>query len=69
MLNLEYHKGQPCVFKPILCQEGFCSECIIGLEQSSQIKSSIIEENQQFVFKSKVYNKHLRKPEDIKSFI
>jgi len=26
---LEYHKGQPCVYKPILCQEGYCSECDI----------------------------------------
>ena len=24
---MEYHKGQPCVHKPILCQEGYCSEC------------------------------------------
>jgi len=29
MVNLEYHKGHDCVYKPILCQEGWCSECSI----------------------------------------
>jgi hypothetical protein len=57
MLNLEYHKGQPCVFKPLLCQEGYCSECIICLEQSVEITPPIIEKNQQFVFKRKVSSK------------
>jgi hypothetical protein len=33
MVNLEYHKGQLCSYGPILCQEGFCSECIIFLEK------------------------------------
>jgi|WetSurMetagenome_2_1015567.scaffolds.fasta_scaffold44836_2 hypothetical protein len=53
MPNLEYHKGQPCLFSPIPCQEGFCSECIICLEQSPQTKP-IIKEKEQFVFKKKV---------------
>jgi hypothetical protein len=61
MLNLEYHKGDLCVSKPILCQEGFCSECIIHLEQESQMNPSFNEENRQLVFKSKVYNKQLVK--------
>ena len=25
----EYHKGQLCIHKFMLCQEGFCSECAI----------------------------------------
>lgn len=60
MLNLEYHKGQPCVFKPLLCQEGFCCECIIYLEQSSSMmKPPFTEENTQITFKKKVYKKQL----------
>ncbi len=37
MLNLEYHKGEPCVYKAVLCQEGYCSECAIYL--NNQIKT------------------------------
>jgi len=25
------YKGQPCPFKPITCQEGYCTECNIYL--------------------------------------
>jgi len=31
---VEYHKGYPCVYKPILCQEGYCSDCAVYLEKS-----------------------------------
>lgn len=30
-----YNKGYPCVYKPILCQEGYCSGCAIHLEKST----------------------------------
>lgn len=33
-----YHKGSTCFYKPILCQEGWCSECNIYRE--SAIESS-----------------------------
>ena len=33
-MNLEYHKGYPCVYETILCQEGYCSNCVIYLEKS-----------------------------------
>ncbi len=33
-MNMEYHKGYPCVYKAILCQEGYCSDCAIYLEKS-----------------------------------
>ena len=33
-MNIEYHKGYPCVFKAILCQEGYCSDCAIYLEET-----------------------------------
>lgn len=34
---MEYHKGQPCIYKPILCQEGHCSECYIHRSRSTKI--------------------------------
>jgi hypothetical protein len=61
MLNLEYHKGELCVLRPMLCQEGLCSGCIIYLEQSSQLNPSFSEENKQLVFKRNVYKKQLVK--------
>jgi len=33
MLSLNYNKGQRCFIKPLLCQEGFCNECVIYLEK------------------------------------
>jgi hypothetical protein len=29
MSEFDYHKGQTCSREPIICQEGFCSDCII----------------------------------------
>ncbi len=29
MINLQYHKGQPCICSSTFCQEGYCSECAI----------------------------------------
>jgi hypothetical protein len=29
MVAIQYHKGQPCVYSSVFCQEGFCSECEI----------------------------------------
>ncbi len=33
-MNLEYHKGQFCAYKPIFCQEGYCCECAIYYQNS-----------------------------------
>ena len=44
MVYPEYHKGYPCVFKPILCQEGFCSECAIYLGKSLSIDMTNLEQ-------------------------
>ena len=41
-MNMEYHKGYPCVYKPILCQEGFCSNCAVYFEKSKG-KACVIE--------------------------
>jgi hypothetical protein len=35
MLNTQYHKGRRCMHEVILCQEGYCSECIIYLNHAS----------------------------------
>lgn len=43
MRNLQplYHKGSNCCYKPILCQEGWCSECIIFRENAIGSRTSI----------------------------
>jgi hypothetical protein len=61
MINLEYHKGQPCVNKPLMCQEGICSGCMINLGQSSPMIPLILGENKQFLFNRTVYKKQLLK--------
>jgi len=33
-MNMDYQKGYTCVYKLILCQEGYCSDCAIYLEKS-----------------------------------
>jgi hypothetical protein len=27
---MENHKGQTCIYKPVLCQEGYCDDCYIA---------------------------------------
>ena len=41
MINLEFHKGSPCVYKAILCQEGWCSECFIFQKHSINKKPAL----------------------------
>jgi hypothetical protein len=38
MINLMYNKGQTCKVKPVLCQEGFCSECAIYQSKFSRLE-------------------------------
>jgi hypothetical protein len=54
MVSLEYHKGQLCRFKAQLCQEGFCAECIISLEQPAQKMPTFVQENKQLTSKMKI---------------
>ena len=35
------HKGQPCLYKKMLCQEGFCSECQIYIEAMKRVEKLI----------------------------
>ncbi len=37
MVNLEYHKGEFCAYGSVLCQEGYCSECIIYFERDQRV--------------------------------
>jgi len=41
MINLQYHKGQACNIKPILCQEGYCSECFIYQSKYSRLEAVV----------------------------
>jgi hypothetical protein len=34
-MHIEYHRGEPCVYKPLLCQEGYCSNCEIYMNQQN----------------------------------
>jgi hypothetical protein len=36
MIDLNYHKGQKCIYGPTFCQEGFCSACNIHLTLSPE---------------------------------
>ena len=56
MVNIEYHKGQLCSFKPLLCQEGFCAECIISHEHHLQKTPTFVKENTQITSKTKINN-------------
>jgi hypothetical protein len=67
MLNLEYHKGQPCMFSASVCQEGFCSECIISIERPSQMTPPPTKRTNQFRFNRKVYPTELLDIQGIKS--
>ena len=45
---MDFHKGMPCVYKPILCQEGYCSECSVfhdSLQHSGLMNEHINAEN------------------------
>ncbi len=35
MINLQYHKGQRCAYSSVFCQEGYCSECQVYLNWTS----------------------------------
>ena len=42
-MYLEYHKGQPCVNEPILCQEGYCFEC--GIHYQISLHNKLVDED------------------------
>ena len=42
-MYLEYHKGQPCVNEPILCQEGYCFKC--GIQYQISLHNKLMDED------------------------
>jgi hypothetical protein len=38
MINLEHHKGSPCIYSSRFCQEGYCSGCDVYLSKSLSIE-------------------------------
>lgn len=40
MINQEYHKGEGCLFSSILCQEGYCSDCMLYLEKITSFETT-----------------------------
>jgi hypothetical protein len=38
MINLQYHKGSQCICSSTFCQEGYCSECDIFLNQAVTVE-------------------------------
>ena len=47
-MYLGYHKGHPCIYKPILCQEGYCSECNVyyqSLLHSESVREDTADKN------------------------
>jgi len=39
MIDLDYHKGHPCIYPPFkFCQEGYCSGCDIHQQMKKMEK-------------------------------
>lgn len=41
MVNEDFHKGQRCIFSAVMCQEGFCSGCMIFLNRVTELEQSV----------------------------
>jgi ferredoxin len=41
IVNLEYHKGSFCIYRPMFCQEGYCSTCEVYLSRQLFAKPTI----------------------------
>jgi hypothetical protein len=41
MIHFGYHKGSPCLYKDIICQEGYCFNCVVHIEKLLLIPSLI----------------------------
>ncbi len=42
-MNIESMKGQRCPYKPIICQEGHCQDCLIYLARTRDVKKRLLE--------------------------
>jgi hypothetical protein len=45
MVNIEYHKDKLCPIRLIICQEGYCSNCMIYLNENLFNIDSVISKN------------------------
>jgi hypothetical protein len=41
MINEDFHKGERCLFSAQMCQEGYCSECIIFMYRVTDLEESV----------------------------
>lgn len=41
MINEDFHKGERCIFSTEMCQEGYCSECIIFIDRVTELEESV----------------------------
>jgi hypothetical protein len=41
MINEDFHKGERCLFSAQMCQEGYCSECIIFMDRLAELEESV----------------------------
>jgi hypothetical protein len=39
----EYHKGEWCLYRALVCQEGFCCGCQVYLDAVSQAVKNVIQ--------------------------
>jgi hypothetical protein len=58
MNNLQYHKGQHCVYSSRFCQEGYCSECEVCKNRTHNNEYDIDRTGSQLVY-SKVTLKEM----------
>jgi hypothetical protein len=40
MMGTQFYKGQTCKVIPVLCQEGYCSECYIYQKKFSRLEKA-----------------------------
>jgi hypothetical protein len=41
-MDTEYRKGSLCIHRPLICQEGYCSECEIHTKKAQAIISKLV---------------------------
>lgn len=44
-MDTTYRKGQECLFKPMLCQEGYCIDCQIAIDTGNQAQGTSLQTN------------------------
>lgn len=47
--DITNHKGQKCTVKPMLCQEGYCSDCYLWISCNPHKERNVSEHTEQTV--------------------